>query len=152
MILFGQGPSHSFISLLTFFFSLFSLVDGTGGENIYEQETGNRFMADEGFPLKHSKYCLSSANSGKNTNTSQFFFFMGPKPDYLDKKHVVFGKVVYGFDIIDTLNTYGTMDGAPTQHVIISNCGQFKKAATKSFYDLQSQKEINHLVEIADEL
>ena len=66
----------------------FTHSNGTGGESIY----GSKFP-DENFKLKHTqKGLLSMANSGRNTNGSQFFLTFGPSK-HLDGKHVVFGKV-----------------------------------------------------------
>ena len=69
----------------------FTAGNGTGGESIY----GSKFL-DEGFPFKHTTAgMLSMANAGKNTNGSQFFLTFVPC-DWLDGKHVVFGRTVEG--------------------------------------------------------
>ncbi len=71
----------------------FTKGNGTGGESIY----GAKFP-DENFKIRHTmKGMLSMANSGKNTNGSQFFITYGPTP-HLDGKHVVFGKVESGYE------------------------------------------------------
>jgi cyclophilin family peptidyl-prolyl cis-trans isomerase len=97
----------------------FTNKDGTGGFSIY----GNTFC-DENFKLKHNKkYLLSMANSGPNTNGSQFFITTSIC-SHLDNKHVVFGKVIDGFDIIDYLNNVKTnSDDSPKNNIIISDCG-----------------------------
>ena len=69
----------------------FTAGNGSGGESIY----GSKFQ-DEAFALKHDKpFLLSMANSGPNTNGSQFFITTKPAP-FLDGKHVVFGRVIDG--------------------------------------------------------
>lgn len=83
---------------------------GTGGPGYV--------IKDEISPnLKHdSKGILSMANSGPNTNGSQFFICFAPCP-WLDGKHTVFGKVIEGFDTLDRIEKVGTQDGKPTQDV-----------------------------------
>ena len=87
----------------------FTKGNGTGGESIY----GETF-ADENFSLKHTKpYLLSMANSGKDTNGSQFFITFTETP-HLDGKHVVFGEVVEGIDIIKQMENVGSSSGTPS--------------------------------------
>ncbi|XWS76338.1 hypothetical protein CRYUN_Cryun01aG0167400 [Craigia yunnanensis] len=97
----------------------FSKGNGTGGESIY----GGKF-ADENFKLDHDgPGVLSLANSGPNTNGSQFFITFKRQP-HLDGKHVVFGKVMKGMDVLKKIELVGTVDGKPTQPVKISDCGE----------------------------
>lgn len=97
----------------------FSKGNGTGGESIY----GGKF-ADENFKLDHNgPGLLSMANSGPNTNGSQFFILFKRQP-HLDGKHVVFGKVVQGMEIVKKIEQVGTADGKPTQVVKIVDCGE----------------------------
>ena len=63
------------------------------------------------------------ANSGPNTNGSQFFITFTETP-HLNGKHVVFGEVIEGFSVVDALENIGTQSGAPTKPAIISKCGE----------------------------
>ncbi|CAL0331342.1 unnamed protein product [Lupinus luteus] len=97
-----------------------SAGDGTGGESIY----GLKFE-DENFELKHErKGMLSMANSGPNTNGSQFFITT-TRTSHLDGKHVVFGKVVKGMGVVRSIEhvTIGD-DDRPTLDVKIVDCGE----------------------------
>jgi len=97
----------------------FTKGNGTGGESIY----GEKF-ADENFIKKHEgPGTLSMANAGPGTNGSQFFICT-VKTAWLDGKHVVFGRVVDGFDVIKKAEAVGSQSGATSKPVVIENCGQ----------------------------
>jgi peptidylprolyl isomerase len=100
----------------------FTRGDGTGGESIY----GAKF-ADETFEGKAGKHfgpgTLSMANAGPNTNGSQFFICTAATP-HLDGKHVVFGQVVKGYDVIKAIEAVGSRSGKTSSKVTISDCGK----------------------------
>jgi len=97
----------------------FTNGNGTGGKSIY----GEKF-ADEKFTLKHTgPGILSMANSGPNTNGSQFFLCTAAT-SWLDGKHVVFGQVVEGLDLLKKMEAVGSKEGKTSQPVKISACGQ----------------------------
>ncbi|KAH8810349.1 cyclophilin-like domain-containing protein [Flagelloscypha sp. PMI_526] len=96
----------------------FTRHNGTGGRSIY----GEKF-ADENFKLKHSRPgLLSMANAGPNTNGSQFFITT-VVTNWLDGKHVVFGEVVDGMDIISHLESLGSPSGTTKAKISIAKCG-----------------------------
>lgn len=96
----------------------FTNGNGTGGESIY----GRKF-ADENFTKRHDKPgLLSMANAGKNTNGSQFFITTVETP-WLDGRHVVFGEVVAGLDVVKAIERVGSESGAVSKPVRITDCG-----------------------------
>ena len=97
--------------------------NGTGGKSIY----GDKFE-DENFFYAHSREgLLSMANSGSNTNGSQFFITL-KNTSWLDGKHVVFGKVINGFDVVKEVENVETDDqDKPKVSVVIEDCGEIKK-------------------------
>jgi len=99
----------------------FTKGNGTGGESIY----GEKF-ADEKFTLKHTgPGILSMANAGPNTNGSQFFLCT-VKTEWLDGKHVVFGSVSKGMDVVKKIEGYGSSSGKTSKPIVIADCGQLK--------------------------
>jgi len=99
----------------------FTNFNGTGGESIY-----GSIFEDENFKIKHKQPgLLSMANRGKNTNGSQFFITTKVTP-HLDRKHVVFGRVVKGMSVVKEIEQEPTdpRDNRPFKDCRIVECGE----------------------------
>jgi cyclophilin family peptidyl-prolyl cis-trans isomerase len=110
----------------------FENKDGTGGESIY----GGK-MKDENFAMKHDRRgLLCMANSGPDTNGSQFFILFAPAP-HLDGKHVVFGEVISGMDVVTEVEELPTgAHDRPTRPVVIA-----RSSASRSLSGLQQFRQ-----------
>ncbi|KNC55232.1 peptidyl-prolyl cis-trans isomerase B [Thecamonas trahens ATCC 50062] len=98
----------------------FTTHDGRGGKSIYG---GSGKFEDENFDVKHTKPgLLSMANAGPNTNGSQFFITTVPTP-WLDGRHVVFGKVLSGMEVVKTIENTPTTATKPNEPVVVVACG-----------------------------
>jgi cyclophilin family peptidyl-prolyl cis-trans isomerase len=96
----------------------FTNHNGTGGKSIY----GTKFN-DENFAMKHTKpFLLSMANAGPNTNGSQFFITTVPTA-WLDGKHVVFGEVTGGSELVQKIEKLGSGSGKTQGKIVIEDCG-----------------------------
>jgi len=95
--------------------------NGTGGESIY----GEKFR-DEAFKFQHDiPGILSMANSGPDTNGSQFFITTVPTA-WLDGKHVIFGRVIEGMDVVKKVESLGSSSGRTSKRILITDSGELE--------------------------
>jgi len=100
----------------------FTNRNGTGGKSIY----GEKFDDEQIWYPHTTKGVLSMANSGPNTNGSQFFICFGPTP-HLDLKHTIFGRIIKGYDFIDKVEANPSDGGdKPLKGVTVVDCGELK--------------------------
>jgi len=99
----------------------FTHGNGMGGESIYGQK-----FEDENFKIKHTRPgLLSMANSGPGTNGSQFFITT-VKTAWLDGRHVVFGEVLEGMDVVKAIEGKGSSSGTPSAAITIADSGELE--------------------------
>ncbi|XP_006889874.1 PREDICTED: peptidyl-prolyl cis-trans isomerase A-like [Elephantulus edwardii] len=93
--------------------------NGTGGKSIYEEK-----FDDDIFILKHTDPgILSMANTKPNINSSHFFICTA-KTEWLDGKHVIFGKMKEGINIVEGMEHFGSRNGKTSKKITIDDCGQ----------------------------
>lgn len=97
---------------------------GVGGESIY----GGKFKDEWEHGVIHHSVpgLLTMANRGEDDNGSQFFLTFAPAP-FLDNRHVVFGRIMKGMDVLKHIEVLGSKNGRPTKHVVIGECGQLQR-------------------------
>lgn len=107
----------------------FVFGNGSGGESVF----GKKTFKDEraGLALKHDRQgILSMGNSGKNSNSSQFFFLLGDSASQCDGKHVIFGELKSGMEVLKAAEQFGTSSGEPTVSIMITDCGIYEPLVT----------------------
>jgi len=106
----------------------FTAGNGTGGESIYGEKFEDEWTNGV---IGHSEpFLLSMANAGPNTNGSQFFLTVSRTP-HLDGKHVVFGKVTGGQDVVKAIETVGSGSGTTSKRVTIAASGEIELVKSK---------------------
>jgi len=105
----------------------FTAGNGTGGKSIYGSKFNDEW--DNGYIAHNKPYLLSMANAGPNTNASQFFLTTA-SCGHLNGKHVVFGHVTEGADVVKALEKVGSGSGSTSKKVVIHDCGETKSKST----------------------
>lgn len=105
----------------------FTRGNGTGGESIYGETFEDEF--ENGYVSHSEPYLLSMANAGPNTNGSQFFLTTARTP-HLDGKHVVFGKVISGKEVVDAIEGVGSGGGRTSKPVLVAASGEVEAIST----------------------
>jgi peptidylprolyl isomerase len=98
--------------------------DGSGGESIYGATFNDEYT--NGYIRHTERGLLSMVNGGKDSNTSQFCLILKEMP-WLNRKHVVFGRVEEGMDVVTKIEAVGSETGATSKTVTVKNCGQLKE-------------------------
>lgn len=115
---YAKTPFHRVINNFMIQSGDFVSHDGTGGKSIYGED-----FADENFELKNRTAFVAMANSGPDTNSSQFFILLKDSA-HLDGKHVVFGKVVQNMEFVYEIGAVETnVNDEPIDEVIIARTG-----------------------------
>mmetsp|Transcript_14538 Transcript_14538/g.27206 ORF Transcript_14538/g.27206 Transcript_14538/m.27206 type:complete len:395 (-) Transcript_14538:184-1368(-) len=102
--------------------------DGTGGESIYGASFADEW--EYGAILHSEPFLLSMANCGVDTNSSQFFLTTNTT-SWLDRKHVVFGRVKKGFETVKAMEAVGSSGGSTSKLVRIIDCGEIEQSPYK---------------------
>jgi len=126
---FKRSPMHRIIPRFMAQGGDFTRGNGTGGKSIYGECFEDEF--DNGMVSHTARGLLSMANRGPNTNGSQFFITF-KSTTFLDGKHVVFGQVVEGMEVLDRLEEVGSQSGKPIQPVRVVDCGDTAASKAKS--------------------
>mmetsp|Transcript_21709 Transcript_21709/g.32944 ORF Transcript_21709/g.32944 Transcript_21709/m.32944 type:complete len:625 (-) Transcript_21709:62-1936(-) len=126
----------------------FTKFNGTGGESIYggtpEGDMWGKFKDETPFLAHSKKYLLSMANSGPNTNGSQFFITLKDRLPHLDGKHCVFGEVIDGDDTIQEILAKAKLNkaGLPSDDtkIKIEECGELNKTGKGTISNKQDNQ------------
>ena len=127
---YDNSPFHRIIKDFMIQGGDFTRGDGTGGHAFKYSPSDSDKFDDENFNVRHEPYVLSMANAGKNTNGSQFFITL-IKTDWLDGKHVVFGRVLHGKKIAKLMESFGSSRGKTSKPVTLVKCEEVPKKKPK---------------------